>query len=226
MVKLLLHIIVISCCFYIAQAQEICIATGAASYYANKFEGRRTANGERFRQSEMTCAHRTLPFGTKLRVTNLQNNKTIIVRVNDRGPYVKGRIIDLSFKAAKALDFVKNGHAKVKIELNNQVIEGTTYILAEAKPSFNDFIHLDSINAYTIKLGIYNEDKMLSAVEQIKAELDCEPLVQKMDDTSNAYYSICVGEFYRKEDAEGLLSQIKSYYPNSYILELEAAKPH
>lgn len=219
----MLHIIVISCCFHIAQAQEICIATGSASYYANKFEGRKTANGERFRQSEMTCAHRTLPFGTKLKVTNLQNNKTIIVRVNDRGPYIKGRIVDLSLTAAKALGFVKDGYAKVKVELeNNEPIVDTTYIAAKPDPSFNNFKHLDSINAFTIKLGLYTADKIDLTVEQIKDELDREPLVQKIEDINNAYYSICVGEFYRKEDAEGLLNQIRSYYPNSYILELEA----
>lgn len=218
----MLHIIIFSCCFQITIAQEIHTATGSASYYANKFEGRRTANGERFRQSEMTCAHRSLPFGTKLRVTNLDNNKTIIVRVNDRGPYIKGRIIDLSLKAAKELDFVKSGHTKVKIELDEKVVEDTAYIAVADMPSFDDFEHLDSINAYTIKLGLYNEDKMQSAVEQIKLELDREPMVQKIDNISNSYYSICVGEFYKKEDAEDLLSQIKTYYPNSYILELEA----
>jgi len=219
----LLHIIVFSCCFQFARAQETCLATGTASYYANKFEGRRTANGERFRQAEFTCAHRTLPFGTKLRVTNLQNNKTIVVRVNDRGPYIKGRIIDLSLTAARALDFVKDGHTKVQIELEDQLIEeDTTYILADAPQTFNDFKYLDSINAFTIKLGLYSADKMPSAMEQIKEELDRDLYIQKIEDINNAYYSICVGEFYRREDAEGLLNQIKSYYPNSYVLELEA----
>lgn len=218
----MLHIVIISCCFHAAQAQEICTATGSASYYANKFEGRNTANGERFRQSEMTCAHRTLPFGTKLRVTNLKNNKTVVVRVNDRGPYIKGRIIDLSLKAAKALNFVNEGHAKVQIELDGQLMEDSTYVVADAKLSFNDFKHLDSINAYTVKLGLYSEEKMQSTVAQIKVELDCEPLVQKIENINTTYYSICIGEFYRKEDAEGLLNQLKSYHPNSYILELEA----
>ncbi len=91
--------------------------TGYASYYANKFEGRRTANGERYRKKYFTAAHKKLPFGTLLKVTNPKNHKWVIVRVNDRGPHHKKRIIDLSYKAAKHLGLVKKqGIAKVYIE--------------------------------------------------------------------------------------------------------------
>src|SRR6478735_2538471 len=91
--------------------------TGIASYYASKFEGKRTANGERYRKKEFTAAHRTLPFGTLLKVTNPKNHKWVIVRVNDRGPYNRRRIIDLSYRAAKHLGLTKGkGLAKVYIE--------------------------------------------------------------------------------------------------------------
>lgn len=91
--------------------------TGIASYYANKFEGRRTANGERYRKKYFTAAHRTLPFGTLLKVTNPKNHKWVIVRVNDRGPYNKKRKIDLSYRAAKHLGITRGkGIAKVYIE--------------------------------------------------------------------------------------------------------------
>lgn len=89
--------------------------TGKASYYADKFDGRKTASGEIFRNQKLTAAHKTLPFGTKVKVTNLNNGKTVKVRVNDRGPFVAGRIIDLSKKAAKKIDIDKEGVAKVKI---------------------------------------------------------------------------------------------------------------
>ena len=91
-------------------------AVGIASWYGGKFHGRKTASGERFNQNALTCAHRTLPFGTALKVTNLANGKSIVVRVNDRGPVSKKRLIDLSKAAAKALDFLKSGLAKVDIE--------------------------------------------------------------------------------------------------------------
>ena len=88
-----------------------------ASYYAEKYHGRKTANGEVFNMYAMTCAHKTLPFGTVLRVTNLKNNKSVDVRVNDRGPFVKGREIDLSKAAAQKLGMIKTGTANVKIEI-------------------------------------------------------------------------------------------------------------
>lgn len=97
----------------IAQITEI----GLASFYADKFDGRTTASGEIFRQNKMTAAHRTLPFGTIVKVTNLDNNKTIEVTINDRGPFVEKRIIDLSRVAAEKLDFIKQGTASVKIEV-------------------------------------------------------------------------------------------------------------
>ena len=91
--------------------------TGVASYYADKYHGRRTASGERFDQRKMTAAHRTLPFGTKVRVTDPANGRSVVVRVNDRGPFVKGRVIDLSRAAAERLGIVRAGLADVRIEV-------------------------------------------------------------------------------------------------------------
>jgi rare lipoprotein A len=87
---------------------------GVASWYGSHFQGHKTATGERFDMNTMTCAHRTLPLGTWLRVTNLKNRKTAFVRVNDRGPVVDGRIIDLSFAAAQSLGL--SGVGRVKLE--------------------------------------------------------------------------------------------------------------
>ncbi|WP_036692507.1 septal ring lytic transglycosylase RlpA family protein [Pedobacter glucosidilyticus] len=89
--------------------------SGKASYYADKFDGRKTASGEVFRNHKLTAAHKTLPFGTKVKVTNLNNGKTVKVRVNDRGPFVAGRIIDLSKQAAKKIAIDKVGVARVTI---------------------------------------------------------------------------------------------------------------
>lgn len=89
---------------------------GLASWYGRAFHRRRTANGERFDMRAMTAAHRTLPFDTIARVTNLESGKVVKVRINDRGPYVKGRVIDLSARAAEALGIKDDGVAKVMIE--------------------------------------------------------------------------------------------------------------
>lgn len=90
---------------------------GLASYYAHGFHGKLTSNGETFDMNALTAAHRTLPFGTRILVTNLSNNKTVTVRVNDRGPFIDGRIIDLSMGAAKVIDLIQTGTAKVRLEV-------------------------------------------------------------------------------------------------------------
>ncbi|MDO1448035.1 septal ring lytic transglycosylase RlpA family protein [Rhodocytophaga aerolata] len=90
--------------------------TGMASFYANKHNGKKTASGERYQSSKLTAAHKTLPFGTMVKVTNLSNGKTVEVRINDRGPFARGRIIDLSRSAAKQIDMINAGVTKVKLE--------------------------------------------------------------------------------------------------------------
>ncbi|MBI2428020.1 MAG: septal ring lytic transglycosylase RlpA family protein [Ignavibacteriales bacterium] len=92
-------------------------AEGLASYYADDFHGKKTANGEIFDMHKLTAAHRSYPFDTKVKVTNLDNGKSVIVRVNDRGPFKLERIMDLSFGAAEALDMTKSGTAKVRLEV-------------------------------------------------------------------------------------------------------------
>lgn len=91
--------------------------TGSASYYGKGFDGKKTASGEIFDQNAMTCAHRSFPFGTKLKVTRKSNGKSVIVRVNDRGPYAGKRILDLSTAAGKKLGLDKAGHAEVEAEV-------------------------------------------------------------------------------------------------------------
>jgi rare lipoprotein A len=90
---------------------------GGASWYGVEFHGRRAADGSRFNMYELTAAHRTLDFGTRLLVTNLSNGRTVKVTVNDRGPFVEGRIIDLSFAAAQQLDMLDDGVTPVRLEV-------------------------------------------------------------------------------------------------------------
>ena len=88
---------------------------GGASYYANKFHGRRTSSGAIYHKDSLTCAHRTLPFGTRLRVRNIRNGKEVVVKVTDRGPFCKGRIVDLSLAAAKEIDMIRSGVVRVEV---------------------------------------------------------------------------------------------------------------
>jgi len=114
MKRYLLIIITLLISFNISAFEQI----GVASWYGGKFHGRQTANGETFNTNDLTAAHKELPFNTVVNVTNMANGKSISVRINDRGPYVGERVIDLSYAAAKALDMVRAGTANVMIETN------------------------------------------------------------------------------------------------------------
>ena len=91
--------------------------TGVASFYGHECKGQRTANGERFDPNQLTAAHRTLPFGTRVKVTNLDNGRQVVVRINDRGPYARGRVLDLSRAAARKLGFEHKGTALVRLQV-------------------------------------------------------------------------------------------------------------
>ena len=90
---------------------------GVASYLSHRFHGLKTASGEVYNQNKLTAAHRSYPLGTQVRVTNLKNGRRITLRINDRGPYAKGRVMDVSLRAAKELGFVRQGLTRVKIEV-------------------------------------------------------------------------------------------------------------
>jgi len=100
----------------VSAAAEAKSLTGVASYYKH---GKRTANGERFNPHGLTAAHKTLPFGTKVRVTNIKTGKSVVVRINDRGPFIRGRIIDLAYGAARIVGLHKSGVARVKVAVLN-----------------------------------------------------------------------------------------------------------
>jgi len=90
---------------------------GYASYYAHYHEGLRTASGERFHTEALTAAHRSLPFGTRVRVTNLANGRHVIVRINDRGPFVRGRMLDVSYAAARQLGMLQSGVGRIRMQV-------------------------------------------------------------------------------------------------------------
>jgi len=117
----LLRMAMLCAAFIVSVPMTAQTQSGKASYYAKKLTGRRTASGERLHSDSLTCAHRSYPFGTLLRVTNITNGRQVVVRVNDRGPFRKGRIIDLSWSAAKALGMIAQGIAPVTVEKLNEI---------------------------------------------------------------------------------------------------------
>ncbi|RDI95570.1 septal ring lytic transglycosylase RlpA family protein [Meiothermus sp. QL-1] len=99
------------------EARVRAVQEGLASWYGARFHGRRTASGERFNKFHLTAAHRSLPFGTRVRVVNPRNGQSVVVRINDRGPHIQGRIIDLSYAAALQLGLVRQGVFRVRLEI-------------------------------------------------------------------------------------------------------------
>ena len=117
-IKFILVLLIV--CFFLplsSNSSELYPQYGNASWYGGKFHGRKTASGERFNKHSFTGAHKKLPFGSIIRVTNLRNGKDVYIRVNDRGPFVKGRIVDLSLAAAEAISFNGRGVIRVKVEI-------------------------------------------------------------------------------------------------------------
>lgn len=115
--KILLATLIIAAPFAAQATADADLGSGHASYYGNELAGRRTASGEMFDPSAFTAAHRTVAFGTRVKVTHLGNGREVVVRVNDRGPWGRGRIIDLSYAAAKELGMHRSGTAQVKLTL-------------------------------------------------------------------------------------------------------------
>jgi rare lipoprotein A len=144
--------------------------SGRASYYGDFFHGRRTASGERFDIYKYTAAHRTLPFGTRVKVTNLHNNKSVIIKINDRGPHVKSRIIDLSKAAAKAIDLMRYGAARVSMEVLNEQSIALGPVKTKTGPDFfqntamylsgntyNYWGHLKNPEGYGFQIGAFTD---------------------------------------------------------------------
>ncbi|MFC5409412.1 septal ring lytic transglycosylase RlpA family protein [Larkinella bovis] len=114
------------------EAQSGLIQKGKASFYSKRFHGKKTTSGERYQNDKLTAAHSTLPMNTLVEVTNLANNQSVVVRINDRGPHGKGRIIDLAYSAAKTLGMVKSGIANVAIRVvgvNRKLVDPATAAL-------------------------------------------------------------------------------------------------
>jgi len=192
---------------------------GIASWYGKKFHGRLTSNGEIFDMYKISSAHKTLPIGTTVKVTNLLNNKTILTRINDRGPFVAGRIIDLSFKAAEMIDMVDAGTAKVKIEAVRVVTEdkkpGTDVISPEPLPDFR-------FGKFVIQVGSF---KTLLNALQLKAALmgkyDQINIIP-FDIEQNKFYRVQVGTFndlYKAREETALLE--KKGLKGTFIVSVE-----
>ena len=223
MKKILLFLLFISISVSaLSQAQ-----TGKASFYADKFEGVQTASGEKYKRKKLTGAHKTLPFGTKVRVTNLQNNKTVDIVINDRGPYVDGRIVDLSKAAAEKLGFINKGITDVKLEVIDpgdgkvaQAEKRIDHVAVEEKEFYDFEIQRYLPNGFGVQIGNYQElVNLMRLAENLKNSYKKEVTVQVKVINGVKYYGLIIGKFSSRAKAEQFRSELIQKYPDAFIVE-------
>jgi len=188
------------CAAVISQAQ---IQTGKASFYADSFEGSPTASGEKYRANKFTAAHKTLPFGTVVKVTNIANKESVNVTINDRGPYVEGRVIDLSKAAAEKLKFFNQGVAEVSIEIvDDGGGKGQTqpvmveHVTIEEKEFYDFDIVKTKPKGFGAQLGTYQElVNLLRMTDHLKTSYKKKVTVQVKVLNGVKYYSLILGPF-------------------------------
>jgi rare lipoprotein A len=203
------------------------VQVGKASFYADKFEGSPTASGEKYRASKLTAAHKTLPFGTKVRVTNLANNESVVVTINDRGPFVEGRIIDLSKSAAERLSFFNQGTAEVKLEIvdptdgkqDTQPV-AVDHVVVEDKETYQFDIKRVNPTGYGLQLGTYQElVNVMKIVDNLRTTYKKKVAVQVKIVNGVKYYSIQLVGFNKREKVESLIVELKKKFPDSFVVD-------
>ncbi|WP_237485495.1 septal ring lytic transglycosylase RlpA family protein [Vibrio hippocampi] len=176
--------------------------TGKASWYGKKFHGHLTSNGEVYDMYSMSAAHKTLPLPSYVKVTNLDNDKETVVRVNDRGPFHEGRIIDLSYAAAKKLDIIKTGTANVRIE-----------VITVDKPT--EQREIDKHAQYAIQVAASpHKDRLETLSQQIGQNLSVEAFL----DSSSQNHRLMLGPFLDLHHAKEILKQVQNMgYPSAFV---------
>lgn len=176
---------------------------GIASWYGPGFHGKKTANGETYNQNAMTAAHKLLPFNTSIRVSNLDNGRSIVVRINDRGPFVANRVIDLSRKAAEQIGMIQAGTARVRLE----ALEGSLPVLTASG---------DMVGRFFIQIGAFqvlnNANKLMQDAK--KARLPGRVI----HNGNSSLYNVQIGPYRTFDQAEQVLRQIQGMYPGLFVI--------
>ena len=214
----------LACAFHLGIAQT---QTGKASFYADKFEGRPTASGEKYKHSKLTAAHKSLPFGTKVKVTNIANNQSVEVIINDRGPYVDGRIVDLSKSAAEKLGFVNLGLADVQLEVidagtgkASDPVQVIGQVTVEEKEFYNFEIERAVPNGFGVQIGTYQElVNLMRLSDNLKSSYQKKITVQVKVINGVKYYGLILGQFSTRKKAEMFREDLRKKFPDAFIVE-------
>ncbi|WP_456473187.1 septal ring lytic transglycosylase RlpA family protein [Desulfolithobacter sp.] len=190
---------------------------GIASWYGRKFHGRNTANGERYNMYEHTAAHKTLPMNTVVLVKNLENGKQTVVRINDRGPFIHGRIIDLSYRAAKEIGLLRNGTAKVEVIAMGEMSPATVHGRS-APPARANLRKFDSGTFY-IQIGSFEQKNRAREIARLFAGQGWRVVIQEFPAAGTRLYRVLLysgTSLARARKEEKLLEQ--NGYPDAFVI--------
>lgn len=181
---------------------------GVASWYGKDFHGKATANGETYDMHALTAAHRVLPMNTRVKVTNLANGRNVVVRVNDRGPFVGGRIIDMSYAGAKALDMVGSGTTRVHLEA-----------VAAQGQTMADVDRLLAGERYYVQVGAFkNRDNAARLVQDLKGQGYSLTRMRHAEVSKEYFWRVQAGVFKGLESARNEHARLLERYPSSFII--------
>jgi rare lipoprotein A len=223
MIKFLLHLAFIS----IAITGYGQTQSGKASFYADKFEGAPTASGEKYKHNKLTAAHKTLPFGTKVKVTNVNNKKSVEVVINDRGPWVENRIIDLSKSAAEELGFINQGVADVEIEVldagdgkQSSPVKMVDHVVVDEKEFYDFEIARLNPKGFGVQIGTYQElVNLMRLSDNLKNSYKKKVTVQVKVLNGVKYYGLILGQFSSRAKAEQFREGLRKKFPDAFIIE-------
>ena len=191
---------------------------GVASWYGKQFHGKKTANGEVYNMNALTAAHKTLPMPTNVKVTNLQNGRTIVVRVNDRGPFVGDRVIDLSRRAAQVLGFTNQGTTKVRIQAidkNGKLVKSNrryaeTARRTASRPVTRKAAEYSSADGMVVQAGSFRmKDNASSRIRELKNAGIAATIAEVMVDGVR-YFRVIIGNFTNRGGAETALETVQA----------------
>ena len=195
---------------------------GEASWYGPNFHGKKTASGEIYDMYELTAAHKELPLGTTCIVTNLENDKSVTVRINDRGPFVKGRVIDLSYAAAKVIDMVDSGTARVRVEVLGDdysvdvaTLSPTPTPITTPTPSPVEYGVF-----YTIQVGSFTERANAEKLYNSLIGLYNDVRIEEFQTSETTYFRVRVGKFQSRDEASPIASELSESGLSGFITEM------
>jgi rare lipoprotein A len=203
------------------------VQTGKASFYADKFEGTPTASGEKYKHNKLTGAHKSLPFGTRVKITNVANNKTVEVTINDRGPWVENRIIDISKSAAERLDFINQGLAEVRLEVldagdgkQSDPAKTIDQVSVDEKEFYDFEISRLRPKGFGVQIGTYQElVNLMRLSENLKSSYKKQVTVQVKILNGVKYYGLILGQFSTRPKAEQFRENLRKKFPDAFIIE-------